>query len=58
VFTIVSGNNGSNTLENVSLHSSLRTPEERTHAVGDVIKNLGEMIPGIRNEVLWYSTVL
>ncbi|WVZ64528.1 hypothetical protein U9M48_014029 [Paspalum notatum var. saurae] len=51
VFTIVSGNNGSNTVENVSLHSSLRTPEDRTHAIGDVIKSLGEMIPGIRNEL-------
>ncbi|TKW32677.1 hypothetical protein SEVIR_2G183100v4 [Setaria viridis] len=51
VFTIVSGNNGSNTLENVSLRSSLRTPEERTNAIGDVIKNLGELIPGIRNEL-------
>ncbi|WVZ64509.1 hypothetical protein U9M48_014012 [Paspalum notatum var. saurae] len=51
VFTIVSGNNGSNTVENVSLHSSLRTPEDKTHAIGDVIKSLGEMIPGIRNEL-------
>ncbi|KAG2642747.1 hypothetical protein PVAP13_2KG196800 [Panicum virgatum] len=51
VFSIVSGNNGSNTVENVSLRSSLRTPEDRTHAIGDVIKNLGEMIPGIRNEL-------
>ncbi|KAJ6834334.1 nudix hydrolase 20, chloroplastic-like [Iris pallida] len=33
------------------LHSSLRTPEERTEVVGDVIKNLGELIPGIRNEM-------
>ncbi|KAJ1289271.1 hypothetical protein BS78_02G151400 [Paspalum vaginatum] len=50
-FTIVSGNNDSNTVENVSLHSSLRTPEDRTRAIGDVIKSLGEMIPGIRNEL-------
>jgi hypothetical protein len=39
-------------VENVSLQSSLRTPEDRTHAIGEVIKSLGEMIPGIRNEVL------
>ncbi|CAL5080892.1 unnamed protein product [Urochloa decumbens] len=51
VFTIISGNNGSNTVENVSLQSSLRTPEDRTHAIGEVIKSLGEMIPGIRNEL-------
>ncbi|CAL5088896.1 unnamed protein product [Urochloa decumbens] len=51
VFTIISGNNGSNTVENVSLQSSLRTPEDRTHAIGEVIKSLVEMIPGIRNEL-------
>ncbi len=37
----------------VTLHPMLRTPENRTSAVGDVIKCLGEeLIPGIRNEVL------
>ncbi|KAK3129861.1 hypothetical protein QOZ80_6BG0485740 [Eleusine coracana subsp. coracana] len=51
VFTIVSGNNGCSSLEHVSLHSSLRTPEDRTVAVGNVIKSLGDMIPGIRNEL-------
>ncbi|KAL5201262.1 hypothetical protein ABZP36_035616 [Zizania latifolia] len=51
VFMVVSGNNGSNTVERVTLHSSLRTPDERTNAVGNVIKNLGELIPGIRNEL-------
>ncbi|XP_050373696.1 nudix hydrolase 20, chloroplastic-like isoform X2 [Argentina anserina] len=36
----------------VTLHSSLRTAEDRTRAVGDVIKSLGEeLIPGIRNEL-------
>ncbi|XP_057967984.1 nudix hydrolase 20, chloroplastic-like [Malania oleifera] len=36
----------------VSLHSLLRTPEDRTRAVGDVVKCLGEeLIPGIRNEL-------
>lgn len=38
--------------DHVSLHSRLSTPEDRTNAVGDVIKCLGEeLIPGIRNEV-------
>lgn len=37
----------------VTLHPMLRTPEDRTNAVGDVVKCLGEeLIPGIRNEVL------
>lgn len=37
----------------VTLHSMLRTAEDRTRAVGDVVKSLGEeLIPGIRNEVL------
>ncbi|VAI31604.1 nudix hydrolase 20, chloroplastic-like [Triticum dicoccoides] len=51
VFTIVSGNNGKNSVEHVTLHSSLRTPKDRTIAIGDVIKGLGELIPGIRNEL-------
>ncbi|KAF0913476.1 hypothetical protein E2562_022368 [Oryza meyeriana var. granulata] len=51
VFTIASGSNGSNTVEHVTLHSSLRTPDERTNAVGNVIKSLGDLIPGIRNEL-------
>ena len=37
----------------VTLHDSLSTAEDRTRAVGDVVKSLGEeLIPGIRNEVL------
>lgn len=37
----------------VILHSSLKVPEDRTRALGDVVKSLGEkLIPGIRNEVL------
>lgn len=37
----------------VTLHPMLSTPEDRTSAVGDVVKCLGEeLIPGIRNEVL------
>lgn len=37
----------------VTLHPMLRTPDDRTNAVGDVVKCLGEeLIPGIRNEVL------
>ncbi|CAL5400332.1 unnamed protein product [Camellia sinensis] len=36
----------------VTLHPILRTPEERTRAVADVVKCLGEeFIPGIRNEL-------
>ncbi|KAI4350884.1 hypothetical protein L6164_005291 [Bauhinia variegata] len=36
----------------VSLHPTLKTPEERTSAVGNVVKSLGEeWIPGIRNEL-------
>jgi hypothetical protein len=37
----------------VTFHPMLSTPEDRTSAVGDVVKRLGEeLIPGIRNEVL------
>eukprot|EP00268_Persea_americana_P038895 TRINITY_DN3854_c0_g2_i6.p1 TRINITY_DN3854_c0_g2~~TRINITY_DN3854_c0_g2_i6.p1 ORF type:complete len:389 (-),score=67.92 TRINITY_DN3854_c0_g2_i6:1255-2361(-) len=36
----------------ITLHPSLRSPENRTAAVGDVIKVLGEeLVPGIRNEL-------
>lgn len=39
--------------EYVSLNPMLKTPEQRTRAVGNVVKCLGEeWIPGIRNEVL------
>lgn len=39
--------------DHVKLHPSLKTPEDRTRAVADVVKCLGEeLIPGIRNEVL------
>jgi hypothetical protein len=58
VFTIALGSKGSNTPEHVSLHSSLRTPEDRTLAIGNVIKSLGDMIPGIRNEVLRIATYI
>lgn len=34
----------------VKLHSSLKTPLDRTNAVGDIITCLGDLIPGIRNE--------
>ncbi|KAM0825000.1 hypothetical protein ACQ4PT_069854 [Festuca glaucescens] len=51
VFTIVSGHNGNSNVGHVTLHPSLRTPEDRTLAIGDVIKGLGELIPGIRNEL-------
>lgn len=48
----------------VALHSMLSTPEDRTKAVGEVIKCLGEeIIPGIRNEVhmlktTWFLIIL
>ncbi|KAK6126887.1 hypothetical protein DH2020_039368 [Rehmannia glutinosa] len=36
----------------VALHPTLTAPEDRTKAVGDVVKCLGdELIPGIRNEL-------
>ncbi|KAF3441945.1 hypothetical protein FNV43_RR15861 [Rhamnella rubrinervis] len=36
----------------VTLHSSLRTAEDRTEALGEVTNSLGEkLIPGIRNEL-------
>ena len=41
----------------IMLHPVLRTPNERTKAVGDVVKCLGEeVIPGIRKEVLLQIT--
>ena len=38
----------------VTLHPMLKSAEDRTRAVGEVIKCLAEkeLIPGIRNEVL------
>ncbi|WOL05861.1 hypothetical protein Cni_G14592 [Canna indica] len=51
VFTISFGKNGSYDGSYVKLHSSLVTPEERTRALGDAIKCLGELIPGTRNEL-------
>lgn len=42
----------------VTLHPTLKSPEGRTAAVGDVIKCMAEkeLIPGIRNEVLLVMT--
>ncbi|KAG1346248.1 putative Nudix hydrolase 20, chloroplastic [Cocos nucifera] len=51
VFTIVSSNNGCYIDDCITLHSSLKKPEDRTRAVGRVIKCLGKLIPGIRNEL-------
>ncbi|XP_008792972.1 nudix hydrolase 20, chloroplastic-like isoform X2 [Phoenix dactylifera] len=51
VFTIVSGNNGCYIGDRVTLHSSLKKPEDKTRAVGDAITCLGKLIPGIRNEL-------
>lgn len=52
VFNIELSRNGSLVDGCVMLNSSLETPEERTNAIGTVIKHLGPLIPGIRNEVL------
>ncbi|KAK9269088.1 hypothetical protein L1049_000856 [Liquidambar formosana] len=44
--------NGSRFIGYVTLHPMLKTPEDRTIAVGDVVRCLGEeLIPGIRNEL-------
>ncbi|ONK59430.1 uncharacterized protein A4U43_C08F6350 [Asparagus officinalis] len=51
VFSVVLSRNGTLIGGHVTLHSSLKTPEKRTEAVGDVIKQLGNLIPGIRNEL-------
>ncbi|XP_077212569.1 nudix hydrolase 20, chloroplastic-like [Tasmannia lanceolata] len=53
VFTFPLGNNhGSNVGGFITLHPSLRSPDDRTRAIGGVIKCLGEeLIPGIRNEL-------
>lgn len=48
----MSGNNGCYIGDQVTLHSSLKKPEDRTRAVGHVITCLGKLIPGIRSEVL------
>lgn len=38
--------------DHITLHPALKTPDDRTRALGDVVKCLGEeLIPGIRNEV-------
>ncbi|XP_015160571.1 nudix hydrolase 20, chloroplastic-like isoform X2 [Solanum tuberosum] len=34
-----------------TLHPNLSTPNDRTKAVANVVKSLGELIPGIRNEL-------
>ncbi|OAY85155.1 Nudix hydrolase 20, chloroplastic [Ananas comosus] len=51
VITVSLGNNGRNFGEHITLHPSLRAPDDRTIAVGNIIKCLGELIPGIRNEL-------
>ncbi|KAF3786041.1 Nudix hydrolase 20 [Nymphaea thermarum] len=52
-FSLEQNNNHGNSGDSyVTLHSSLRSPEDRTDAVGDTIKCLGEsIVPGIRNEL-------
>ncbi|CAA7403068.1 unnamed protein product [Spirodela intermedia] len=51
VFMLMSGDNKGYTSACVTFHPSLRSSEDRTIAVGDVIKSLGSLIPGIRNEL-------
>ncbi|KAI0508142.1 hypothetical protein KFK09_014276 [Dendrobium nobile] len=51
VFTFMLDKDSSAVGAHVKLHSSLKTPEDRTSAVGDIIKCLGDLIPGIRNEL-------
>lgn len=52
VFVVMLDSNKHHSDARVTLHPSLRTPEDRTITVGQVIKCLGSLIPGIRNEVL------
>lgn len=51
---IYSGNNGGRFGSHVKLNSKLKTADERTRVVGEVIKCLAEeeLIPDIQNEVL------
>ncbi|XP_078432265.1 nudix hydrolase 20, chloroplastic-like [Wolffia australiana] len=52
VFILKPGNDkGSRNATFITLHPLLRSSEERTMAVGDVIKAMGSRIPGIRNEL-------
>ena len=52
MFTFLVDNTNGGCKNRVTLNSSLTTPEDRTRAVGEVVKSLGEeLIPGIRNEV-------
>ncbi|KAI5680603.1 hypothetical protein M9H77_01830 [Catharanthus roseus] len=53
IFVFQKDNNfGGNFRYHISLHSELRTVADRTRAVADVVKSLGEeLIPGIRNEL-------
>ncbi|CAN4084726.1 unnamed protein product [Withania somnifera] len=51
VFIFPQDNNyGSHLGCHCTLHANLTTPKDRTKAVANVIKSLGELIPGIRNE--------
>ncbi|XP_031501223.1 nudix hydrolase 20, chloroplastic-like [Nymphaea colorata] len=52
-FSLDQNNNHGNSGDSyVTLHSSLRSPDDRTDTVGDTIKCLGEsIVPGIRNEL-------
>ncbi|KAF5748616.1 nudix hydrolase 20 chloroplastic-like [Tripterygium wilfordii] len=52
VFVLPQRINGSQIGNHVTLNPELKTPDDRTRAVGEVIGSLGEdIIPGIRNEL-------
>lgn len=53
-YVFVFSEDGKGHVDQVALHSSLKSPDERTEAIGEVIKELGEgVFPGIRNEVVF-----
>lgn len=56
-YVFVFSEDGKGHVDQVALHSSLKSPDERTEAIGEVIKELGEgVFPGIRNEVVFMSS--
>ncbi|KAG0485022.1 hypothetical protein HPP92_009101 [Vanilla planifolia] len=51
IFTFMLDNDDYTICEHVTFHSSLKSPEERTRAIGHVIKCLKNHIPGVRDEL-------